>query len=161
MNFTSKRLAYCAWAIATMSLVSIFFNRPTSVVYLILKLISIALQFVIGYAIFKNKNDKITMIVVILYAITNLSIPFGVLVVFMLLRRYAKKDKLVQNCWFVPAIVYGVLSIISLVSILKNVSIYPAFNLFVIIISHIVNILNFVILGYWLLGKLTDINKDN
>lgn len=159
MQITGKKLAYATWAIAAIYLINALVNAGSGAVWVITQLAAIVLQCFLGYAMFREKNDKVTMVIVIIFAVLSFSIPVGILVVLMLCRRYAKKINFVQKCWFVPAAISGIVSIVNLVRVLEYASYYPAGRLLLTVLIYIVNILTYLILGYWLVKELDIVDK--
>ena len=87
MRISNKTLAIVAWLIAAFNLVQAIVNAQYDIINLIVGLISVALQALLGYAIYRDRNDKFTLIFIIVLTITSLSIPFVVNIALMLFIR--------------------------------------------------------------------------
>ena len=152
MKLSNKTLAFTAWGITAFYLLQAIFNAQFSIRNLITGLISVVLQAILGYAIYRDRNDKFTFVVVIIFTVTNLSIPVALIIALMLVRKYAKKSDWAPKCWFVPAAVSGLFSLINLIEFMTKY--YGALYHMMTILGYLVNILNFLILGYWLVKSL-------
>ncbi len=89
MEISSKKLSYVAWAISAFYLLNALLNIASGGIWVITQIIGVVLQCLLAYAMYRERNDKVTMIIVIIFAITSLSIPFAILMVLVLCRRYA------------------------------------------------------------------------
>lgn len=158
MKLSNKTLAFTAWGITAFYLLQAIFNAQFSIINLITGLISVILQAILGYAILRDRNDKFTLVVVIIFAVTSLSIPVALIIALMLVRKYAKKSDWAPKCWFVPAVVSGLFSLINLINVSSSfefmIEYYGALYPIMTILGYLVNILNFLILGYWLVKSL-------
>ncbi len=154
MTITNKKLSIVAAIIAGLYLVNAFININSGIVFVITQLISVALQGILAYAMYRDRNDKFTMIVVIIFAIASLSIPVGIIVILMLCRRYGKKLELAQKCWFVPAAVSALFSIFSIVNLIQYSDYYSGGQIFMNLFMILINIVNYLVLGYWLVKSL-------
>jgi hypothetical protein len=98
MKITNKKLAFIAWGIAAFYLLLAIYNAQFSSVNLITGLISVILQGILGYAIYRDQNDRFTFIVVIIFAVTSVSIPVALIIALMLIRKYVKKSDGAPKC---------------------------------------------------------------
>ncbi len=154
MEISSKKLSYVAWAIAAFYLLNALLNIASGGIWVITQIIGVVLQCLLAYAMYRERNDKVTMIIVIIFAITSLSIPVAILMVLVLCRRYAKKIEFVQKCWFVPAAIMVILSFITIINMLSYSDYYTGGQIFLNVVAYIANIINYLILGYWLVKSL-------
>ena len=90
MKLSNKTLAFTAWGITVFYLLQATYNARFSINNLIVGLISVILQAILGYAILRDRNDIFTLIVVIIFAITRLSIPVALIIALMLVRKYVR-----------------------------------------------------------------------
>ena len=105
--------------------------------------ISLVFQVLLGYTILRDKNDKFTMISVILIAIFTFNLGGLVAIIMRLVLRKKDSDK-IRNTWFVPAIVSGALALINL---------FLAFS-FIGFAGLVLNVAYYLIFGYWFLKYL-------
>lgn len=91
----------------------------SSFINLITGHISVVLQAILGYAIYRDRNDKFTFVVII-FAVTSLSIPVVLIIALMLVRKYAKKSDWTPKCRFVPTAVSGLFSLFNLIRVASS-----------------------------------------
>ena len=146
MESINKKLAYSLWAVSGISALMSIINYISYEYYLGMIGIVVALVFqgLLGYTILRDKNDKFTMISVILIAIFTFNLGGLVAIVMRLILRKKKDSAKIRNAWFVPAIVAGVMTLISLISIFS----------FVGFIGLLLNVAYYLIFGYWFLKYL-------
>ena len=146
MDNLNKKLAYGLWAVSGISTLISVINYISFEYYvgMIGVIIAVVFQFLLGYTIFRDKNDKFTMISVILIAIFTFNLGGLVAIVLrLILRKKSDADK-IRNCWFVPAIVSGALNLISL---------FTAFS-FIGFVGLALNVAYYLIFGYWFIKYL-------
>ena len=158
MKLSNKTLAFATWGVSLFYLLQAICNSQFSMVNLITGLISVILQVILGFAIYRDRNDKFTFVVIIIFAATSLSIPVALIIALMLVRKYAKKNDWATKCWFVPATVSALFSLINFIRVASSfeymIEWYGALYPIMTILGYLVNILNFLVLGYWLIKSL-------
>ena len=145
MESINKKLAYGLWTVSAISALMSIINYISFEYYLGMISIVIALVFqgLLGYTILRDKNDKFTMISIILIAIFTFNLGGLVAIIMRLVLRKKDSDK-IRNAWFVPAIVSGALALINL---------FLAFN-FIGFVGLVLNVVYYLIFGYWFLKYL-------
>lgn len=145
MEDLNKKLAYGLWTVSGISALMSIINYISFEYYLGMISIVIALIFqgLLGYTILRDKNDKFTMISVILIAIFTFNLGGLVAIIMRLVLRKNNSDK-IRNAWFVPAIVSGALALINL---------FLAFS-FIGFVGLVLNVAYYLIFGYWFLKYL-------
>jgi hypothetical protein len=145
MEGLNKKLAYGLWTVSAISALMSIINYISFEYYLGMISIVIALVFqgLLGYTILRDKNDKFTMISVILIAIFTFNLGGLVAIIMRLVLRKNDSDK-IRNAWFVPAIVSGALALINL---------FLAFS-FIGFVGLVLNVVYYLIFGYWFLKYL-------
>lgn len=145
MEGLNKKLAYGLWTVSAISALMSIINYISFEYYLGMISIVIALVFqgLLGYTILRDKNDKFTMVSVILIAIFTFNLGGLVAIIMRLVLRKKDSDK-IRNAWFVPAIVSGALSLINL---------FLAFS-FIGFVGLVLNVVYYLIFGYWFLKYL-------
>ena len=146
MENINKKLAYGLWAVSGISALMSIINYISFEYYLGLIGIVLALVFqgLLGYTILRDKNDKFTMISVILIAIFTFNLGGLVAIVMRLILRKNKESNKIRNVWFIPAIVAGVMALINIIS----------FITFIGVIGLILNVVYYLIFGYWFIKYL-------
>lgn len=173
-KITGKHLALGAWIVAAVllfinvrSIVSLGKEGVLSnyIPYIISMVLVIVLQCVLGYAMYREKNDRFTVFVVLLYCFVDIMLPVlrnfrslafviknivpgliapCVLIAGLFLRRKADRGTKIQKIWFVPAVVYLV------VAIARGSGIR---------LATITYTVNYLILGFWLWSYLSVRNR--
>ena len=145
MESINKKLAYGLWAVSGISALMSIINYISYEYYLGMIGIVVALVFqgLLGYTILRDKNDKFTMISVILIAIFTFNLGGLVAIIMRLVLRKKNSDK-IRNACFVPAIVSGALALINL---------FLAFS-FIGFVGLVLNVAYYLIFGYWFLKYL-------
>ena len=145
MESINKKLAYGLWAVSGISALMSIINYISYEYYLGMIVIVVALVFqgLLGYTILRDKNDKFTMISVILIAIFTFNLG-GLVAIIMRLVLRKKNSYKIRNAWFVPAIVSGALALINL---------FLAFS-FIGFVGLVLNVVYYLIFGYWFLKYL-------
>lgn len=150
MNNTNKSLAYGIWAITAIWLIiSIIGNLSvgmTAPLMLILTVAAHIFQFLLGVTIYREKNDGFTMVMVVLVAIFTFNLGGFVAIIQRLIIR-KNNSQSVRNSWFLPAVVSGVLALISLFTV------FSILNLF----GFVLNVAYYAVFGYWFI-KLLPLN---
>lgn len=174
----NKKLAIIEWILAVVTLavyVYLIYDFGFSSSYL-MTLVGVIVMVFVGFAMNRGKNDKFTLVMIILLAITNMSIPILVLFVMLLIsRKSSEKRHNMQRVWFVPTIVAAVCSVISFILMSTTVSRYFDYLMynspssyssmhtkfvFATIVSIVISIVHVCVLSIWLLKEL-DVNiKD-
>ena len=146
MENINKKLAYGLWAVSGISALMSIINYISFEYYLGMIGIVLALVFqgLLGYTILRDKNDKFTMISVILIAIFTFNLGGLVAIVMRLILRKNKESNKIRNVWFIPAIVAGVMALINIIS----------FITFIGVIGLILNVVYYLIFGYWFIKYL-------
>lgn len=145
MEGLNKKLAYGLWTVSAISALMSIINYISFEYYLGMISIVIALVFqgLLGYTILRDKNDKFTMVSVILIAIFTFNLGGLVAIIMRLVLRKKDSDK-IRNAWFVPTIVSGALALIN---------IFLAFS-FTGFVGLVLNVVYYLIFGYWFLKYL-------
>ncbi|MBQ7500444.1 MAG: SHOCT domain-containing protein [Clostridia bacterium] len=159
MNINSKKLAIGTWILAAaLFLINAFvLGSYHHIVTLLSSILSLILCGAIGFAMFRDKNDTVTAVIVVVYLILNASIPTIVLAVLVLCRRFVKNLAFIQKLWFVPALLGVLLGIITLTRI---GSYYGTGGLGIIVLQALISSVIYLILGYWLIKVLDVVHKD-
>lgn len=146
MENINKKLAYGLWTVCGISTLISLINYISFEYYvgMIVLIIAAALQFLLGYTILRDKNDRFTMISVILIAIFTFNLAGIIAIILRLVLRKKKESEGIRNAWFVPAIVSGALNLNSL---------FTAFS-FIGFIGVVLNIAYYLIFGYWFIKYL-------
>lgn len=146
MENINKKLAYGLWTVSGISTLISLINYISFEYYvgMIVLIIAAALQFLLGYTILRDKNDRFTMISVILIAIFTFNLAGIIAIILRLVLRKKKESEGIRNAWFVPAIVSGALNLILL---------FTSFT-FVGFIGVVLNIAYYLIFGYWFIKYL-------
>lgn len=146
MENINKKSAYGLWTVSGISTLISLINYISFEYYvgMIVLIIAAALQFLLGYTILRDKNDRFTMISVILIAIFTFNLAGIIAIILRLVLRKKKESEGIRNAWFVPAIVSGALNLILL---------FTSFT-FVGFIGVVLNIAYYLIFGYWFIKYL-------
>jgi len=145
MENINKKLAYGLWAVSGISTLISIINYISFEYYvgMIGLIIAVVFQFLLGYTILRDKNDKFTMISVILIALFTFNLG-GIIAIIMRLVLRKNDSQKVRNAWFVPAIVSGALALITS---------FAYFN-FMSLINLVLNVAYYLIFGYWFIKYL-------
>ncbi len=155
MKLSNKILAFITWGIAIFYLSQFiyYYTQEFSNIIILIKLITVALQAILGFSIYRDRNDKFTFVVVIIFAVIGRSIPTAVIIALMCIRKFSHKSNWVLKCWFIPA---AVSLLISLIDLITNVSLFETCIMYdwilypiITILGYAVNLINFLVLGYW------------
>lgn len=146
MDTINKKLAYGLWAVSGISTLISIINYISFEYYIgmIGVIIAVVFQFLLGYTILRDKNDKFTMISVILIAIFTFNLGGLVAIVLRIILRKKSNSEKIRNSWFVPAVVSGALNLISL---------FTAFSV-IGLIGLALNVAYYLIFGYWFIKYL-------
>lgn len=146
MESINKKLAYSLWAVSGISALMSIINYMSYEYYLGMIGIVVALVFqgLLGYTILRDKNDKFTMISVILIAIFTFNLGGLVAIVMRLILRKNKESTKIRNAWFVPAIVAGAMVLVNMIH----------FITFAGVASLILTAVYYLIFGYWFIKYL-------
>ena len=148
MDNLNKKLAYGLWAVSGISTLISVINYISFGYYyyvgMIGVIIAVIFQFLLGYTILRDKNDKFTMISVILIAIFTFNLGGLVAIILRLILRKKANSETIRNSWFVPAVVSGALNLISL---------FAAFS-FIGFVGLALNVAYYLIFGYWFIKYL-------
>lgn len=146
MDAINKKLAYGLWAVSGISTLISIVNYISFEYYIgmIGVIIAVVFQFLLGYTILRDKNDKFTMISVILIAVFTFNLGGLVAIILRLILRKKANSEKIRNSWFVPAVVSGALNLISL---------FTAFS-FIGFVGLALNVAYYLIFGYWFIKYL-------
>lgn len=146
MENINKKLAYGLWTVSGISVLLSVINciNIKNYVSLILLIVAFAFQTLLGYTILRDKNDKFTMISVILIALFTFNLGGLVAIALRLILRKKSDPEKIRSCWFIPAIVSGALNLFSL---------FTAFS-FIGLIGLALNVAYYLIFGYWFIKYL-------
>lgn len=146
MENMSKKLAYGLWAVSGISTLISIVNYISFEYYIgmIGVIIAVVFQFLLGYTILRDKNDKFTVISVVLIAIFTFNIGGFIAIIMRLVLRKKANPENIRNAWFVPAIVSGALNLISLSTVFSLVG----------FIGLALNVAYYLIFGYWFIKYL-------
>ncbi len=144
MENINKKLACGLWAVSgisalvpmVLSLSGSYYFNPVSLI------VTLLIQLLLGYQIFRDKNDFQTMITVIVITILSLNLGGVIAFVLRLIIRKNNSEK-VRNYWFIPAVVTGVSSMTLLFAL------FPIGLLLVCL-----NVAYYLIFGYWFIKYL-------
>lgn len=145
MENINKKLSYGLWAVSGISALLSIVNYISFEYYvgLITVVIALVFQILLGYTIFRDKNDKFTMVSVILIALFTFNLGGLTAIIMRLVLRKNDSEK-VRNAWFVPAIVSGTLALIAM---------FASIN-FMKLISLVLIVTYYLIFGYWFIKYL-------
>lgn len=155
MKLSNKILAFITWGIAIfyLSQAIYYYAQEFSDITILIKLITVALQAILGFSIYRNRNNKFTFAVVIIFAVIGRSIPTAIIIALMCIRKFSHKSNWVPKCWFIPAVVSLLFSLIDLI---RSVSMFEFFIKYdsmlypiMAILGYGANLINFLVLGYW------------
>jgi len=139
-----KKLAYSLWAVSFVSFVISVIGFVTQSFYMGIPLaaISLVFQILLGYNIFRNKNDRFTMFSVILVALFTFNISGFITIIMRIILKKSKNPDALRRLWFVPACIGVVLQILVSTDIL----------------GMILSAAYYLIFGYWFIKELK-VNK--
>ena len=146
MESINKKLAYSLWAVSGISALMSIINYISYEYYLGMIVIVVALVFqgLLGYTILRDKNDKFTMVSVILIAIFTFNLGGLVAIVMRLILRKKKESTKIRSVWFIPAIVAGAMALVNMIR----------FITFAGVASLILTVAYYLIFGYWFIKYL-------
>ena len=146
MESINKKLAYSLWAVSGISALMSIINYISYEYYLGMIGIVVALVFqgLLGYTILRDKNDKFTMVSVILIAIFTFNLGGLVAIVMRLILRKKKESTKIRSVWFIPAIVAGAIALVNMIR----------FITFAGVASLILTVAYYLIFGYWFIKYL-------
>lgn len=146
MESINKKLAYSLWAVSGISALMSIINYISYEYYLGMIGIVVALVFqgLLGYTILRDKNDKFTMVSVILIAIFTFNLGGLVAIVMRLILRKKKESTKIRSVWFIPAIVAGAMALVNMIR----------FITFAGVASLILTVAYYLIFGYWFIKYL-------
>lgn len=146
MENINKKLAYGLWAVSGISTLISVINYISFEYYvgMIGVIIAVIFQFLLGYTILRDKNDRFTMISVILIAIFTFNLGGIIAIILRLVLRKKKESEGIRNAWFVPAVVSGAVNLISF---------FTAFS-FIGFVGLVLNVAYYLIFGYWFIKCL-------
>lgn len=146
MESINKKLAYSLWAVSGISALMSIINYISYEYYLGMIGIVVALVFqgLLGYTILRDKNDKFTMVSVILIAIFTFNLGGLVAIVMRLILRKKKESTKIRSVWFIPAIVAGAMALVNMIR----------FITFAGVASLILTVAYYLIFGYWFIKCL-------
>lgn len=146
MENINKKLAYGLWAVSGISTLISVINYISFEYYvgMIGVIIAVIFQFLLGYTILRDKNDRFTMISVILIAIFTFNLGGIIAIILRLVLRKKKESGGIRNAWFVPAVVSGAVNLISF---------FTAFS-FIGFVGLVLNVAYYLIFGYWFIKCL-------
>ena len=146
MENINKKLAYGLWAVSGISTLISVINYISFEYYvgMIGVIIAVIFQFLLGYTILRDKNDRFTMISVILIAIFTFNLGGIIAIILRLVLRKKKESEGIRNAWFVPAVVSGAVNLISF---------FTAFS-FIGFAGLVLNVAYYLIFGYWFIKCL-------
>ena len=146
MESINKKLAYSLWAVSGISALMSIINYISYEYYLGMIGIVVALVFqgLLGYTILRDKNDKFTMVSVILIAIFTFNLGGLVAIVMRLILRKKKDSAKIRSVWFIPAIVAGAMALVTMIR----------FITFAGVASLILTVAYYLIFGYWFIKYL-------
>lgn len=185
-KITGKHLAIATWIIAVIELM-IYFPRIISILgnpyyvdilYIISSILIIVLQCILGFSMYRERNDGVTVFVVLLYCFVDILFPIimnsfigfslmmivslvlalvpdCVLIIGLFARRKSNNVSVFSKIWFVPAVIHLACTLLS--NILINGYLFNGMT------SIAVSVVNFLILGYWLWSYLNylTVKTDN
>ena len=146
MESINKKLAYSLWAVSGISALMSIINYISYEYYLGMIGIVVALVFqgLLGCTILRDKNDKFTMVSVILIAIFTFNLGGLVAIVMRLILRKKKESTKIRSVWFIPAIVAGAMALVNMIR----------FITFAGVASLILTVAYYLIFGYWFIKYL-------
>lgn len=150
MEGLNKKLAYGLWAVSGISGLYQLYSIRYSIIYyqeyleIIGIVVALVCQGVLGYTILRDKNDKFTMISVILTAIFTFDLSGWVAMVMRMILRKKKESTKIRSVWFIPAIVAGATKLVNMIH----------FITFGGVVSLILSVTYYLIFGYWLIKYL-------
>lgn len=174
-RFTNKQLAIGVWGIAGFNfilstVVTFLVSHTIAALSLVTGLLSMVILVALGYAIYRDKNDKTTFIIMIVFGVLSLNLSIAVLFIMVLLRRGTIKTKNLQQTrekirrlWYLPVIISGIGIIISFIFTMSSApaSSVPAYNILGTIVPGILTTIFILILSHWMIVRLGDVNKND
>ena len=100
--------------------------------------ISLVFQFLLGYNIFRDKNDRFTMISVILVAVFTFNISGFITLIMRIILKKSKNPDALRRLWFVPACIGIALSLLVSADI----------------VGMLLSAAYYLIFGYWFIKEL-------
>ncbi len=147
MDTINKKLAYGLWAVSGISTLISIVNYISFKNYIgmIGVIIAVAFEFLLGYTILRDKNDKFTMISVIMITIFTFNLAGVIAIILRLVLRKKRESENIRKAWFVPAIVAGAANLIGLL--------FTEFS-FIDFVGLALNVAYYLIFGYWFIKYL-------
>lgn len=105
-------------------------------------------QILLSYTILRDKNDRFTMISIILITIFTFNIG-GIIAIILRLILRKNNTEIIRKCWFVPGIAAGVLPLIRVRAFTAGLF-YSTF----FINNVLLNAAFYLIFGYWFIRYL-------
>lgn len=145
MENINKKLAYSLWTVSGIFALISIINYISFEYYLgmIRSVLALVFEGLLGYTILRDKNDKFTMISVILIAIFTFNLGGLVAIIMRLVLRKKDSEK-IRNAWFIPAVVSGIWLSINLIRTFS----------FLGLVGLIFNVAYYLIFGYWFIKYL-------
>lgn len=149
MDKLNQKLAWGIWLTSFASIVLnailyIMYPLAFGVVLIVTLLISLALQFLLGYNMYRGKNDTFTMVSIILIAIFNFNLAGFVAVAMRLILRKNRESEKIRNLWYIPVLVAAVLGVINLSGGISVIT----------LVSVLISIVYYTIFSYWFIKYL-------
>ncbi len=139
----NQKLACGLWALTVLNVLFILLIAGPAA-FGPLNIIASLLQLFLGYIVYRDRNDTLTAITVVL--ITLMSLNFAALSAFIirLVMRKSTRPEGLRKYWYIPAVIAIVCSLLGIISYFSIVG----------IINLILNALYYLIFGYWFIYYL-------
>lgn len=151
---------FLAFAYLILGVLSIVLSQQGAIITAVLMLLSVVVMILAAISMLRNKNDALTVVVVILIGVFQLSIAIGVLFILLLIKRKPGNSAKIAKIWFLPVIVQLVLTAVSIISQRNALKFYPPVALIITIISWILPVAHVLILSKWLLRNLVTVDQS-
>lgn len=147
MDTINKKLAYGLWTVSgILTLISIIsFISIKNYIGMIGVIIAVVFEFLLGYTILRDKNDRFTMISVIMITIFTFNLAGVIAIILRLVLRKKRESESIRKAWFVPAIVVGAANLIMLLFTEFSFIGFAELELYVVY---------YLIFGYWFIKYL-------
>ena len=147
MDTINKKLAYGLWTVSgILTLISIIsFISIKNYIGMIGVIIAVVFEFLLGYTILRDKNDRFTMISVIMITIFTFNLAGVIAIILRLVLRKKRESESIRKAWFVPAIVVGAANLIMLL--------FTEFS-FIGFAELALYVVYYLIFGYWFIKYL-------
>lgn len=153
-TLSNKTLSVIAWAVAAVQLLCMFLSmRGFYILPLVLNLLPVVLMCIFAMLIQKDRRDTVTLVLVLVFAVVNLSIPSVLLAGLFLFKRFEKKPRSLNSCWILPSLaeaLFGGINIGLVLAYESQQTYLPA------ILGFIAALATYYILGYWLFNNAAD-----